>query len=88
MIYLSPYHKELTQMRQKLDSEAGKRIYKRRQTIVEPVFATIKNAIGFSRFFLRGIEKVRGEFALVCIAHNFKKLVTFLKRRNPCLTAA
>lgn len=86
-IHLSPYNKELTAMRDKLDSEAGKRIYKRRQTIVEPVFATLKYAIGFNRFLLRGLKKVQGEFTLVCIAHNFNKLSAFLKR-SPCLRTA
>jgi transposase len=80
MIYQSPHHKELSEMRQKLDSEAGKKIYKKRQAIVEPVFATLKNAIGFNRFFLRGLQKVRGEFTLVCIAHNFKKLISFKRK--------
>jgi transposase len=88
IISLSPYDKELNQMRKKLDSEAGKRIYRRRQTIVEPVFATLKNAIGFNRFFLRSLQKVRGEFTLVCIAHNVRKLVSFLKQQNACTQAA
>jgi transposase len=86
-IHVSPYDKELKEMREKLDSETGKRIYKRRQTIVEPVFATLKNAIGFSRFLLRGLKKAQGEFTLVCIAHNFKKLVVFLKQGSRLRTA-
>jgi len=69
-------------MRKKLDSQAGKRIYRRRQTIVEPVFATLKNAIGFRRFLLRGLTKVRGEFTVVCIAHNFRKLTNYLRQRK------
>jgi transposase len=89
IISLTPYEKELKHMRQKLDSKTGKLIYKKRQTLVEPVFATLKCAIGFSRFSLRGLQKVRAEFTLLCIAHNFRKLVTFLMRqKSPCLGAA
>jgi hypothetical protein len=41
---------------------------------VEPVFGQIKN-LGFRRFHLRGFSKVAGEFALVCLAHNLRKVV-------------
>src|SRR5208337_2515330 len=81
-IALCPYDKELTKMREKLDSEAGKRIYKKRQVIVEPVFATLKRAMGFTRFLLRGLQKVRGEFTLLCIAHNMRKMAGILKSRG------
>jgi hypothetical protein len=45
-----------------------------RKQIVEPVFGQIKQARGFRQFLLRGIEKVKAEWALVCIAHNLTKL--------------
>lgn len=61
-------------MRSKLDSDAGKRIYGKRKHIVEPVFGHIKLVIGFTGFLLRGLEKVNGEFKLVAIAHNLKKI--------------
>jgi hypothetical protein len=38
------------------------------------VFGQIKAARGFDRFLLRGIEKVRGEWALICLGHNLLKL--------------
>jgi hypothetical protein len=41
---------------------------------VEPVFGIIKEAVGFRRFLLRGMEKVSLEWALICIAYNFKRL--------------
>ena len=47
-------------------------IYK--ETIVEPVFGQIKQARGFRQFLLRGLAKVRGEWALVCLTHNILKL--------------
>lgn len=83
-ISLSPYDKELKRMREKLNREPGKQIYKKRQAIVEPVFATLKRAMGFTRFLLRGLEKVRGEFALLCIAHNMRKIAGVLKSGATC----
>ena len=42
-------------------------MYAARKAIVEPVFGQIKQARGFRQFLLRGIDKVRGEWALVCL---------------------
>lgn len=61
-------------MKRKLATAAGRAIYARRKTIVEPVFGQIKQAQGFRQFLLRGVEKVRGEWALVCTTHNLLKL--------------
>ncbi len=61
-------------MRSKLDSDTGKAIYAKRKHIVEPVFGHIKAVIGFTGFRLRGLNKVNGEFMLVAIAHNLKKI--------------
>lgn len=61
-------------MRSKLDSDIGKAIYAKRKHIVEPVFGHIKAIIGFTGFHLRGLQKVNGEFKLVAIAHNLKKI--------------
>ena len=41
---------------------------------MEPVFGQIKQARGFRQFLLRGLAKVRGEWALVCLTHNILKL--------------
>lgn len=68
-----------TEMRKKLVSEEGKKIYDRRIAIVEPVFANIKRILGFRQFLLRGIEKVKFEFNLVCTAYNLKKLIKYGK---------
>ena len=48
--------------------------YRLRKQVVEPVFGQIKQARGFRQFLLRGIEKVKAEWALICIAHNLRKL--------------
>jgi transposase len=61
-------------MKRKLQTKAGRAIYARRKTIVEPVFGQIKQARGFRQFLLRGVEKVRSEWALVCTTHNLLKL--------------
>ena len=54
---------------------AGRRSrYRLRKQTVEPVFGQIKQARGFRQFVLRGINKVRGEWALICTAHNLLKL--------------
>jgi len=48
--------------------------YRLRKQIVEPVFGQIKQARGFRQFLLRGVEKVRAEWAMICTAHNLLKL--------------
>lgn len=62
------------QMNARMEEEQSKEIYKERKVIVEPVFGHIKN-MGFRGFRLRGIEKVAGEFSLVCATHNIKKMI-------------
>jgi phage gp37-like protein len=61
-------------MKRKLGTKPGRAIYARRKTIVDPVFGQIKQAQGFRQFLLRGVEKVRSEWALVCTTHNVLKL--------------
>jgi len=61
-------------MKRKLETKAGAAIYAARKGIVEPVFGQIKEARGFRRFSLRGFEKVKAEWALVCAAHNLLKM--------------
>ncbi len=62
-------------MKRKLLTKAGAAIYARRaKDRVEPVFGQIKEARGFRRFSLRGLEKVKAEWALVCATHNILKM--------------
>jgi hypothetical protein len=61
-------------MAAKVRSPAGRALYSRRKVIVEPVFGQIKEARGFRRFLLRGLDKVRGEWRVVCLGHNLLKL--------------
>jgi transposase len=62
------------EMTRKLQKKAGAAVYAARKAIVEPVFGQIKQARGFRQFLLRGINKVRGEWALVCATHNILKM--------------
>ena len=61
-------------MTRKLQTKAGAKVYAARKGIVEPVFGQIKQARGFRQFFLRGIDKVRAEWALICTTHNILKM--------------
>ena len=51
----------------------GKALYARRKVIVEPVFGQSKEVRGFRRFLRRGLEKIRGEWRLVCLTHHLLK---------------
>jgi transposase len=64
----------LERMRRKLQTIRGRKIYAQRKVIVEPVFGQIKHRQGFRQFLLRGVNKVRGEWALVCMTHNILKV--------------
>lgn len=61
-------------MKKRLASKRGKAWYKRRKAIVEPVFGWIKEALGFRRFSLRGLEKAGGEWNLICTAINLRRI--------------
>jgi transposase len=61
-------------MTRKLQKKAGAAVYAARKGIVEPVFGQIKQARGFRQFLLRGIKKVRAEWALMCLTHNILKM--------------
>jgi transposase len=64
----------LLAMQAKLATEEGRKIYRKRQETVEPVFGIIKSVLGFRQFLLRGHEKVKTEWSLVCLAYNVKRL--------------
>ena len=61
-------------MAAKVRTPEGKALYARRKVIVEPVFGQIKEVRGFRRFLLRGLQKIRGEWRLICLTHNLLKL--------------
>ncbi|HMB15435.1 MAG TPA: transposase, partial [Pelovirga sp.] len=55
-------------------TKEGRALYAKRKHTVEPVFGIIKAVMGFRQFLLRGVESVRGEWNLVCMAWNLKRL--------------
>jgi len=61
-------------MSRKLRTKKGRETYSKRKQIVEPVFGQIKEARGFRRFLLRGLENVSAEWDLICLTHNLLKL--------------
>jgi len=61
-------------MREKLRSEEGRKIYKKRLYTAEPVLGNMKWNRRRIMMSLRGLEKVRGEFSLMCLVHNVKKV--------------
>ena len=64
----------LLAMAAKLQTPEGKTIYRQRACTVEPVFGVIKAVLGFRQFLLRGMRKVSGEWNLVCLTYNLKRL--------------
>lgn len=65
-------------MAAKLRTPAGRAIYRRRKCTVEPAIGIIKDVLGFRQFSLRGLAQVTGEWILVCLAYNIKRLHTLL----------
>lgn len=67
-----PSHVE--QMKHALKTRAGRATYALRKQTVEPVFGIIKSVMGFRQFLLRGLDNVRHEWTLVCLAWNLKRM--------------
>jgi transposase len=61
-------------MRAKLKAGGHESPYRLRKQLPEPVFGQVKQARGFRQFLMRGLEKVSGEWAIICTAHNLLKL--------------
>ena len=61
-------------MAYKLKTEIGQAIYRLRKCTVEPVIGIIKEVLGFRQFSLRGLVAAAGEWCLVCLAFNLKRL--------------
>lgn len=64
----------IDEMRYKLKTVEGRKVYSVRKSTVEPVFGIIKHVLGFRQFFLRGLEAVSGEWTLVSMAWNLKRM--------------
>jgi transposase len=64
----------VTTMAHRLRTPAGKQLYAKRKSTVETVFGIIKEVLGFRRFHLRGLMAAQGEWNLVCMAWNLKRM--------------
>lgn len=74
-IHIYPEDEQVKKMREKLETDEGKRIYRRRMATVEPVHGDMQKNRGFIQFMLRGLEKVNVEYNLLAIAHNIRKII-------------
>ena len=61
-------------MTRRLKTGAGRAAYALRKSTVEPVFGIIKSVLGFRQFLTRGLDNVQGEWTLVCLAWNLKRM--------------
>lgn len=64
----------LANMTHKLSTQAGKALYKLRKQTVEPVFGIIKHVMGWRQMSMRGLDKAQGEWNLVTMAWNIKRM--------------
>jgi len=72
----------VVKMAYKLKTEIGKAIYAARKHTVEPAIGIIKEVLGFRQFSLRGVQAAAGEWCLVCLAFNLKRLHTLTFARS------
>ena len=70
----------LDTMKHRLKTKSGKALYAMRKSTIETVFGIIKSVMGFRQFLLRGLDAVKGEWDLVCIAFNLKRLYALANR--------
>ena len=75
-------------MAAKLQTPEGRRIYRARKRTVEPVIGILKEVLGFRQFSLRGQAAAAGEWCLVCLAYNLKRLQVLLGGLLPSVALA
>ena len=75
---LPPNPTSVEKMKHRLQTIEGKAIYAERKSVIEPIFGIIKHIMGFRQFMLRGFKKAQGEWSLVCMAYNLKRLYTIM----------
>ncbi len=74
----------LQKMAHKLKTRTGRKLYALRKQTVEPVFGIIKSVMGFRQFLLRGLEQVKGEWTLACLAWNLKRMAVLRQKSAQC----
>jgi transposase len=70
------------EMSRKFETTEGREKYKTRAKIVECIFGDVKQNIGLREFLTRGVKGVKTEFNLACIAHNLKRIWSFIRNTN------
>ena len=75
-------------MAHRLTTPEGKKLYALRKQTPEPVFGIIKSVLGFRQFSLRGLDKVRGEWSLVTMAWNIKRMFALKPAATPRIAPA
>jgi len=68
------HHKALERQSAKREDPTNKQLLSQRKIIIEPVFAWIKHQLGFERWTVTGLEKVRAQWNMICATINLKKL--------------
>lgn len=71
----APWRREMIET---LKTDPAKAEYKKRKQTVEPVVGILKSVLGFTRFSLRGIEKVKAEWTLLTLAYNCKRMAKLI----------
>ena len=71
---VSAENEATARMARRLRSKRGRSMYKKRKHVVEPAFGWIKQVLGFRSFSVRSLPKVKGEWSLVCLATNLRRL--------------
>ncbi len=71
------WHKHVLKQKEKLETERWKKLYSKRQTDVETVFANIKNNLNFDRFQIRWVLWANIEWNMISMAHNLKKIIKY-----------
>ena len=77
-VYRWEHQELLNQHHEKMKTDAAKKIIKKRGSIAEHPFGTIKQSLGWSHFLVRGTEKVSGENALIMFTYNFRRLLNLI----------
>jgi len=82
LLYRDTRERLAEKMLRKLETNQARQRMKMRATSVEPVFGNIKENLGFRRFRLRNLNQVKGEFSLMCIAHNLNTMFKLMGNRR------
>ena len=78
MVRVSANQKEMAEYLEGLRKEKNKRLLSQRKELAEHPFGTLKRSLGYTYFLLKGLDKVRAEFSLMCFAYNCKRVLNIM----------